>query len=73
MLHRSFKVLRGDLAEHIKKLHKARKSRTLTEEELEFLEQFGNDLSEAEQIIAKEVADISAPKRKRRLSKMPRR
>ncbi|TSC57121.1 MAG: Uncharacterized protein Greene041679_430 [Parcubacteria group bacterium Greene0416_79] len=57
ILHRSFKVLRSDIDAHIRKLHKARASRALSGEELQFLKKFSDDLSEAEHIIAKEVAD----------------
>ena len=57
VLHQSFKVLRGDIDSHIRKLHKIRTTRALTGEELEFLEEFSSDLAEAEHIIAKEVAD----------------
>ncbi|MBI2476286.1 MAG: hypothetical protein HYV67_03520 [Candidatus Taylorbacteria bacterium] len=63
VLHQSFKVLRGDVDAHIRKLRKVRASRALTSEELEFLERFSGDLAEAEHIIAKEVADTS-PARK---------
>ncbi len=71
VLHRSFKVLRGDIDAHIRKLHKARASRPLTGEELQFFEQFGKDLGEAEHIIGKEVADTSpvAPAKKNGRSK----
>lgn len=71
LLHRSFKVLRGDIDAHIRKLNKVRASRVLTEEELKFLQQFGGDLAEAEHIIGKEVADTSpvSPVRKNGRSK----
>ena len=66
ILHQSFTLLRKDLSSHIKQLHRARASRELSAEELDFLEQFDRDLSEAEQLIGDEIEDL-APKKKRRL------
>lgn len=66
MLHRSFGVLRADLENHIAKLRKARSARTLTQEEVEFLSQFDDDLGQAEIIISKEIDDTRTPKRRRK-------
>ncbi len=64
ILHRSFTLLRKDLATHIKKLHRARAVRVLSNEELDFLEAFDEDLSEAERLIGDEVRDLT-PRRKK--------
>ncbi len=68
VLHRSFKMLRGDVDVHIRKLTKARDSRVLTSEEMAFLKHFSSDLSDAEAIIAKEVADTAPVKKRTRRS-----
>lgn len=65
ILHKSFALLRKDLATHTRRLRRARLNRDLSNEELDFLEQFDNDLSEAEQLIGGEIADL-APKKKKR-------
>ena len=59
VLGKSFDILRKDLKEHIVKLKKARAGRKLTSEEIEFLQQFAEELSGAEGAIEKEVKDIS--------------
>ncbi len=59
ILGKSFNILRKDLKAHITKLRRAQSSRNLTSEEVEFLEEFDGELSEAEGIIEKEVKDIS--------------
>lgn len=54
---RAFKVLREGVENHVARLKKAK--RKLTAEETEFLEQFGDKLEEAEEVITKEIQDIS--------------
>lgn len=60
-LGKSFDILRKDLREHVLKLRKVEANRKLTSEEIEFLEQFGEELTDAENVIEKEVKDISRP------------
>jgi hypothetical protein len=59
VIGKSFDILRKDLKEYIVKLRKAESIRKLTIEEVEFLEQFEEKLSDAESAIEKEVEDIS--------------
>lgn len=59
VLDKSFDILRKDWGEHTNKLRRAESKRKLTPEEIEFLEQFEQELSEAESVIEKEVKDIS--------------
>ena len=54
---KAFKVLRDGVQNHVARLKKLK--RKLTEEEAEFLEQFEQKLEEAEEVIAKEIQDIS--------------
>ena len=54
---KAFRVLRDGVANHVAQLKKAK--RKLTAEEAEFLEQFGQKLEEAEEVITKEIQDIS--------------
>src|SRR3989344_3703058 len=54
---RAFKVLRDGVQKHVARLKKV--NRKLTEEEAEFLEQFEQKLEEAEEIVTKEIQDIS--------------
>jgi len=54
---KAFKILRDGVANHVARLKKVK--RKLTKEEVEFLEQFEQKLEEAEEIIAKEIQDIS--------------
>jgi len=54
---KSFRVLRDGVANHVARLKKV--NRKLTAEEAEFLEQFEQKLEEAEEIITKEIQDIS--------------
>ncbi|OHA21791.1 MAG: hypothetical protein A2849_02550 [Candidatus Taylorbacteria bacterium RIFCSPHIGHO2_01_FULL_51_15] len=54
---KAFRVLRDGVQKHLARLRKV--SRKLTAEETEFLEQFEKKLEEAEEIIAKEIQDIS--------------
>ena len=54
---KAFKVLREGVANHVARLKKVK--RKLTPEETEFLEQFEQKLEEAEEIITKEIQDIS--------------
>jgi molecular chaperone DnaK (HSP70) len=58
-IKKAFRLLKGDLEDHISRLHRARSDRTLTAEELSFLEQFEKDLREAEDII-KEMVDSTS-------------
>ncbi|MEK7592171.1 MAG: cohesin domain-containing protein [Patescibacteria group bacterium] len=57
VLEKSFTILRKDIAAHVAKLKSVK--RKLTAEEAEFLEQFEDELGEAEKTIAKEIQDIS--------------
>lgn len=59
IVDKSFELLKKDLENHLLKLNKAKAKRKLTAEESSFLRSFGKDLEEAEQIIKKEVKDIS--------------
>jgi hypothetical protein len=59
VVEKSFNLLRRDLQEHITRLKAAKEKRKLSSEELAFLERFEEELSEAKDIIAKEVQDIS--------------
>jgi len=54
---KAFRVLRDGVANHVARLKKVK--RKLTDEEAEFLEQFEQKLEEAEEIITKEIQDIS--------------
>jgi len=56
---RSFDLLRKDLHGHIAKLKRTQARRSLTQEEADFLERFEEELSEAEEVIEKEIKDIS--------------
>ena len=56
---KSFDILRKDLREHIAKLKRAESKRKLTKEEIEFLEQFEEELEDAENVIDKEIGDIT--------------
>src|SRR3989344_1514398 len=53
----TFSVLREGVANHVARLRRVK--RKLTEEEAEFLEQFEQKLEEAEEIVTKEIQDIS--------------
>ena len=57
MLEKSFNILRKDIASHVARLKSVK--RKLTAEEVDFLEQFEKELGEAEEVIAKEIKDIS--------------
>ncbi len=59
ILGKSFNILRKDLKAHITKLKRAQSSRKLTSEEVEFLEQFEGELTDAESAIEKEVKEIA--------------
>jgi hypothetical protein len=54
---RAFKVLRDGITRHI--AHLAKVDRKLTKEELAFLEEFENKLGEAEELVTKDIKDIS--------------
>lgn len=54
---KAFKVLRDGVANHVARLKKVK--RKLTEEEAEFLEQFEQKLEEAEELVTKEIRDVS--------------
>lgn len=54
---RAFRVLRDGVAHHIVRLKKV--SRKLTKEETAFLDEFEDKLEDAEEIITKEIRDIS--------------
>ncbi|MBI5405944.1 hypothetical protein HY972_02815 [Candidatus Kaiserbacteria bacterium] len=54
---RAFKVLRDGVQKHVARLKKV--NRKLTDEEAEFLEQFEQKLEEAEEVVTKEIRDIS--------------
>lgn len=55
---RAFKVLREGVANHITRLKRV--DRKLTKEETAFLQEFEDTLGEAEDVITKEIKDISA-------------
>ena len=57
-LEKSFKLLRGDVEQHISLLRKAEKKRKLTGEEISFLEKFESNLEEAEEIVTQKMHDI---------------
>lgn len=57
VLGKSFAILRKDIASHVARLKSVK--RKLTTEEVDFLEQFEEELGEAEDAIAKEIQDIS--------------
>jgi hypothetical protein len=59
IINKSFDLLKKDLYDHINKIKKAQTTRKLTKEELDFLEEFEVELSDAKKIIDKEVEDIS--------------
>lgn len=59
VLGKSFDILHADLREYITKLRKAEFKRKLTKEEIEFLGKFDDDLTDAEDIVSKEIKDIS--------------
>lgn len=59
VLGKSFDILHSDLREYIQKLRKAEFKRKLTKEEIDFLEKFDSDLNDAEEIVSKEIKDIS--------------
>jgi len=61
VLKKSFNILRKDVRKHITKLKKVQSTRKLTSEEVDFLGQFEEELSEAEDAITKEVQDIYHP------------
>jgi len=54
---KSFRVLREGVQNHVARLRRVK--RKLTEEEAEFLEQFEQKLEEAEELVTKEIQDIS--------------
>ncbi len=62
MLEKSFNILRKDIDTHIARLKAAKDKRKLTAEEILFLEEFEKNLTEAEDIITKEMKDISQDK-----------
>ncbi len=59
-LEKSFNRLRNDIDAHIALLKVLRSKRKLTKEEVLFLEEFKKGLTKAEDVIAKEIQDISA-------------
>jgi len=62
MLEKSFNILRKDIDTHIARLKAAKDKRKLTAEEILFLEEFEKNLTEAEDIITKEMKNISQDK-----------
>lgn len=62
MLEKSFNILRKDIDTHIARLKTAKDKRKLTTEEILFLEEFEKNLTEAEDIITKEMKDVSHDK-----------
>ena len=57
VLKKSFIILRKDIVAHVDRIKKLK--RKLTTEEIVFLEQFEKELSKAEEVIVKEIKDIS--------------
>lgn len=58
-VHRAFELLRNDITSHARKIRSASIKRALTQEELSFLEQFEEELEEAEEVVQKEVKRAS--------------
>ncbi len=69
IVDKSFELLKKDLQDHLLKLANAKSRRKLTAEEKSFLTNFGKDLGEAEQVIKKELKDISRKRASRLKSK----
>ena len=59
MLEKSFNLLRKDVHAHVMRLKAVKDKRKLTTEEILFLEEFEKNLKEAENIITKEIQDVS--------------
>ncbi len=59
MVDESFKLLRKDINEHISLLKRAQSKRKLTEEEILFLQNFEEELTEAEEVIGKKMDGMS--------------
>ncbi len=55
IIARSFTLLKHDLAQHTQRLKRARQTRTLTAEEIAFLEEFTEELEEAEMYLEKKL------------------
>lgn len=54
----AFSVLKRGVDRHIARLGQKKSARKLTEEELAFLEEFGDKLEEAQDVITKEIHDV---------------
>lgn len=67
VLQKSFEHLRQNIAEHAARLRTLK--RKLTKEEIAFLEQFENNLNEAEKVIVKEIQDIGRPRKAKKAKK----
>ena len=59
VLEKSFNLLRKDVHAHVMRLKAVKDKRKLTTEEILFLEEFEKNLKEAENIITKEIQDVS--------------
>lgn len=55
LIRKSFTILKHDLAQHTQRLRRAAKARTLTSEEVAFLEEFTDELEEAETYLEKKL------------------
>jgi len=55
----AFNILREDITKHINKFEKAKLTRTLSKEEIAFLKNFEKSLEEAENIVIKEIKEVS--------------
>lgn len=58
VVHRAFAILRSDIEEDIEMLEQVKTERPLTKEELKLLQRLQKNLSEAENVINKEIEDI---------------
>ena len=64
VLEKSFKLLRKNIDRHVARLRAARSKRSLTTDELLFLEEFEKNLMDTKRTIMKEIKDVSRDIRK---------
>ena len=57
-MHKAFKLLRGDIEEHIRLLRRNKRRQILTKEEHKLLQQLEKSLEEAEYILEEEIEDV---------------
>lgn len=58
LLHKSLALLRKDIENHVRRLRSVKEERLLTQEEVDFLEEFETDLADADTIVGGEIRDI---------------